>query len=456
MSVSGYELGTAETFRDFATPFDALKIAEQQVQFAIDPSKGLSRRRYGWFSDNSLFDTTYFDDDTPTGTIAIDTGATSTDTARLRSALAGQYVSQTLAQPGLGLEVDSNIVEYDADGYVSLTNGIIALGAGWHDRSQGGWGVAANGGPIQTFLGRVYDTTGAYAVLVANGQHLGNSPVPQDQWSEDVMNGADDADNPSGRQLRPDDGQISNWPYTWYAFGALYDAIIDPATDKPIAHHQFNVPRSSFDRPNLTPMVVLDNDGTASELAVDVGGVQFALYGADIEGEAGEERALEPSRVTSANATGFISDQVAYTDEAIDPNAQIGKPVLAIRRESGVRDLTIRMDGLKPEPENDIYLYAFDEYDPATALDGTFREPNEPRHSSETHAEVNTTCTSYTPTTAVARGWDKATTEKKNERTLVQVATDDRIPVDATRVYTAVHDGTTTDAEVHARAVEGF
>jgi len=450
-----YELGTAETFDKYSTPYNVLKTGKQTVQFSHDPSKSLTKRRYGYYSNNAFFDATNIASNEPSGTITISTTATGTDTARIRSAIAGQYVSQTLAKPGVGLDVDSANINYDADGYVSTSHGQIAVGAGWHDGSSGGWGAAENGGPIQTFLGRVYTPTGAEAVCISDGNHVHGSPVPQPQWNLDDLSGQDDADNPSGVQLRPDDGVINNFPYTWYAFGALFDGIVPPEEDEEVLSHKFVPDSSSLDRSNLTPMVILDNDGTATAMSAELGGMQFSVYGADIKGgEGGEDRGTEMTRLTGTNANGFISDTVVVNNESIDVNAEPGKPALAVKRETGVRDVAFRIEELGVEPDTNVYIIAWDEYDPATALDGTFRQPNKPRNTEESLLEVNTTCTTYTPTQAVQRGWDKV--KGANDADIAPVSTTDEIPIDATRVYTLVNDGSAGDAEILVRGIEGY
>ena len=446
-----YELGTAELFEQFATPYNKLQTAEQTVQFYHDPSKNLNRRRYGFYSNNTLFDNAFYTN-SPDGLIDISTTATGTDTARTRSSVAGQYVGHTIATPGVGIDIDSANVSYDADGYVQLSHGQIAVGAGWHDGSAGGWGV---GGPVQTFIGRVYSSTGVDAVCISNGQHVFGSPVSQENWNIDDLSGQDDADNPSGVQLRPDEGSIGNWPYSWYGFGALFDTEVAAETDGTIYTHKFTPDGATLDRPNLAPMVIVDNDGTASSLSVEMGGMQYTSTGVDLKGgEGGENRGTEVTRLTGANANGFIADQVGVTNESIDPNAEPGKPAMAIQRASPRRDLPLRIEQITAQPDTSIYILAWDEYEPGTALDGTFRDPNKPISATESEIQVNTTCTTYTPTTAVMRGWDKV--PGGNQEDLVPVATRDEIPIDATRVYSLVHDGSAGDAEITLRAIEGY
>lgn len=431
---------------DYSTPFQAVKTAAQETQFALDPSKDLTRRRYAWHSNNALFDATYLSNNDANGTITLDTGGSSANTARIRSAIAGQYVSQTLAQPGIGLDIAPSNVSIDSDNLASLSHGTVALGAGWHDGSSGGWGV---GGPVQTFIGLKMDSGGVEAHLISNGSHIGDSPVPQSEWNLDPMDGT----GPSGEVLRPQDGYIYNMPYTWYAFGALFVGIIHPETDQPIFFHRFTVDNASFDRPNLPTLLVVDDNGVASSLRTELGGMQYALYGAQLSGEGGEERATEASRTDYS-----VGTQAVTNNNSIDPVAEPGTPVVAIQRQGGVRDLSLRIDGIQANTDAPIYLFSWDEYDPATALSGAnFRDPNETvTPSSESKIKLDTAATDYTLTTAVSRGVDYLNTQK-NQESFQTLPTDDRIPIDATRVITAVHDGASATVDpAQVRVVEGY
>lgn len=307
------------------------------------------------------------------------------------------------------------------------------------------------GGPVNTFLGILIDDSGAQAVLISNGNHLGDSPVSQENWNKDEADGEEDSDNPSGLTYRPDNGYIYNFPYTWYAHGALFVGVIHPTKEKFVPFHRFNVNRSSLDRPNVTPMVMLDNGGVADSLSASLGGMQYVLYGAGRE--ASEERGVDTSRITNSN---FIGNQVVTNNEAIDPQEEVGVPIVAIRRKDGVRDIPVSAREIIPEVSDDIYVFAWDEYDIDTVLTGgTWREPHDTLFPAETKLEVNTDATDYTLGTAVARGWDKKDVSgNKAESSFLE--TDDRIPIDATRVYTAVHAGTATDGEFKFRFVEGY
>lgn len=51
-----------EDLCDSVTPFMANKTAQQELEFDIDPSKGLTKKRYGWYSDNVLYDSSFISD----------------------------------------------------------------------------------------------------------------------------------------------------------------------------------------------------------------------------------------------------------------------------------------------------------------------------------------------------------------------------------------------------------
>lgn len=444
-----YEIGSAELFRDLATPYDAIKTAEQAVQFTIDPSKGVNKRRYHWFSNNTLFDESFVSSDDGRGVINLDTTTTGTDTVRIQSSLAGQYISHTLAQPGLGFDVDTSNISYDSNNLTQLSHGQMALGVGWHDKTTGGWGV---GGPVNTFLGILLEDDGAKAVLVSNGNHLGNSPVSQSDWNMDKMDGSETSDNPSGLTFKPDNGYIYNFPYSWYAHGALYVGVIHPSENKFVPFHKFVVDRSSFDRPNVCPMAILDNGGVNSQLSGSLGGLQYVLYGgSEVDSEV---RGVDTSRITPSN---YIGTQVVTNNEAVDPSSEPGVPLIAVRRESGVRDTAVSAEEVIPETAGDVYIFAWDEYDETAITGGTWRVPHDTLQPRETRLEVNTGVTGYTPSSkAVARGWDKhVVSGNKSESSFLD--TDDRIPIDGIRIYSAVNaDGTATDGEFKFRFVEGY
>jgi len=435
-----------EEISDSITPFLANKVAEQNLEFDIDPSKGLTQKKYGWYSNNSLFDKTHFTE--IPGAIELSTSATGSDTARIRSATAGQYRSQTLAVPGVGAAVTSG-VSRDANNYVSLDNGVVAIGAGWHDSSSGGWNV---GGTIQTFIGFKIDSEGAKAVLISDGEHQAGSPVSQENWSEDVLDDSGaNRRNPSGQLFTPEDGYIYNMPYTWYNQGALVVGLVDKSMNKFLPVHQFEVDgEPSLDRPNLPTNVIVDNDGDAASTTVELGGMQFSRYG---EGQELPTRNTQVSRFTSGS---FIGTAKVTNNNALDPQAEPGSPLVAIRSEDQLDDTLIRVPKIVMDADADVYLYQWDEYDDAAALTGeNFRKPKTVT-SGESKLEVDTEATDYSPSTYTLRGVTKIEGGKK-EVSLGVESTNDKLPIRGTRVVTVVSDGTSTDAQpIIVDVEEGF
>ena len=426
----------AQVLRSNSTPFDALKTQEQDVDFAIDPSYYLTKKRYGWWSGGTRFDEANFSE--VPGGIRVATGATADDTARIQSAIAGQYVSQTLAVPGQGLHLDPSVVSM-SDGRASLTHGIVAIGAGWHNGTSGGWEV---GSTVDTFLGFKLTPDGFFAVCISDGEHQAESPVAQPNWNQDPLDGSGD----TGNVLDPSFGYIYNQPYTWYNEGSLIVGYIDPSDNTFWAAHSFEIDNEpSLDTPNLPTVLVLDNDGTAESLPVTLGGMQYSRYGGGI-GQV-DKRQTPVGRIT---AGGYISTAVTTNNNAVDPSAASGDPVLAIRRKGGERELNLQTRDLVIEMDNDIYLFAWDEWDysAATSANSNFREPHAAQSSQETKVEVDTEVTSYRPQTAVFRGLVPISGGKEKERQLQNTKIAERVPIGATRVMTAVQRG--SDANIIA------
>lgn len=425
---------------DSVTPFLANKTAQQEIEFAIDPSKGLTKKRYAWYSNNSLFDSSFVSN--IAGGLELSTGSSSGDTARIRSSVPGQYQSQTLAVPGIGFNVEPNVIEVDSDNLVSTDSGLVAIGAGWHDNSAGGWDVNGSSGTIRSFLGLKIDTAGSEVVLISEGQHRGGSPVSQENWNIDTLDGSSDEDNPSGMEFRPDNGYIINTPYTWYNQGALVIGFIDKTRNRFIPIHRFEVDGiPSIDRPNLPTTVILDNDGNAETIITKVGGMQYSRYGT---GEVTDVRVTPISRQTTGN---YISNTVAVdSNDSIDPRAEPGKPLVSVQKQDSLDDTVGVVETVSLDSDNDVYVFVWDEYEPSAALTGeNFRQPTG-IDTVETKYNADTSATDYTPQTALLRGWKKIKGGKKDSEISTD-RTDDRIPIDATRIYTVVNAGTDTDAD---------
>lgn len=419
---------------DFTTtPFGAQKSAEQSVQFAFDPSRGLTRERIQWYSNGSRFDSSHFADGE--GEIDIQTGANSGDTARIQSVYAGQYVAQALAQPGIKVYIAPENVEIDADGHTSLSHGRVEIGP-----------FTRLNGEIYTGFGIRIDTDGMWAVWYSQGEHQGNSPVHQRKWRNDKLNALGE----SGLRYDPSKGYVLNFPYTWYNNGKLSVAILNASQDSLIRAHSFVPPddgegRASLATPNLPVQFFADNGSTAESLTAAIGGMQFSLYGAQ---DSGEKR-------DSFMAEKGVSVDTAAGDP-VDPISTPGTPIYAVRREPEAETLEITLDNIDVEPDGDIFLYVWDEWDTSSLTGANFREPFS-NFLTETRARVDTAATAYDNSNGVLRKVIPAKSGGGSNTSATDAAVDDPIPLDATRIVTAVgQTSSTISLDYVAKNIEGF
>ena len=430
MSNTGYAKEFENALRTFSTPFNSNKIAKENVQLSVEPQFGLTKRRYSWYSNGNLFDETLFDDTVESG-IRLQTTATSGDEARIKSSIAGLYIAQALAQVGVACIIDDNNVELDENNHSSLTHGEVYVGAFWWDDT--------NSEPY-TGVGYKWDTDGWTFFVKSLGYHIGKSPIHQSEFGFDTFDGS----GPSGNVIDPSDGYVWNWKYTWYNEGAFEGAVLNV-----IDNHIQTAVRDpiqgspSTDVPNLPPQLVVRNAGTAEQLGVELGGMQYSTFGAGIDDV--EFRRTEETRVTEGQS--YISDPKNTTNDAIDPNAQPGVPLISVRRQSGYDSLAVRVKELNARPLNDdIYVFEWDEYNPSTALTGaTFGSPQSVNLSGESRLVTDTSATDYTPSSdALLRSLHFMKGGQKNQESQeVTDISDIRVPSGATRVITAVYDGDT-------------
>jgi len=426
------------------TPFKSTKTSELDVQFAVDPSFGLTKERYGWYSNGALFDESFFTGSG--GKIEISTGSNSGDIARIRGAFSGQYQSQTLAEPGLGFSVAPGNTSLDGNGKVSLDTGKFTVGAFTWDTTNN---------VVDTGLAMQVDTSGATFILKSNGSHQAGSPVSQEDWNIDGLY----SKGPSDFTFDPGTGYIYNWPHTWYNQGALFMAILDNQINKIIPVHKFNVDQvPSMSTPNLPVQAVLDNDGTAASFSGDLGGMQYALYGTrDVE----IQTRSRPEVVR--NTAGDISLEVNTVDNAVDPVSEPGFPQVAVQRDTSKQNadvLELRLDRVFANATSDTYIFVWDEWNPETALTGaTFDEPESTSQSSETRILTDTQATDYSPTEAVIRDILFVTSGKQQSVNISEPAVNNRIPLEATQVITSVKAQGENDTEyqpLRVNYLEGF
>jgi len=184
-----------------STPYRARKTAAQTVQFSLDPDYPVSKKRWFFASNGTDFDRTNVTGST--GEVELATTATGSDTARLRSAISGEYVSHALAEPGQAVRIPSAYLQYDTEGAVQLSHGRMVWGTFTYDSATGS---------IENGLGLVLDSTGLSAFLRKDAAHVGKSPVPQNKWNQDP---ALDPGRGTG-VLDLSAGLTWNEPYTWY------------------------------------------------------------------------------------------------------------------------------------------------------------------------------------------------------------------------------------------------
>lgn len=427
------------------TPYDAQKTAELDIQFAIDPSFGLNKQRFGWYSNQNFLDESNIDG--VDGKFSLNTTATAGDSVRLRSAYPGQYIAHTLSEPGLGATIPEEHLEF-SNGLVSLTHGEISLDiAQWSDNNQ----RALNSHGISFEPDATYHQVRAGDTDVAK--------VAQEDWNIDTVDG----NGPSGFELRPEDGYIYLFIYSWYGEGAYILAISHPDTSTIIPLNRY-VPSQgddSFHAPNMPVQATVENNGTADPLEALIGGMQYTSHGSRESGIGVGTRSIEEARDPAA---GFIDTTVVLNDEAVDPFAEPGVPLLAGRRQVGdlrfEKGLRFELSDLFANVDSDIYLFAFDEYDvPGSGLDGTFSPPTSVGpNTDETGVETNTTCTTYSPSTATIRGITYISSSK-NSATTVTGDASSRIPLQATEVVTAAlgqGENNTTPRPFIATLIEGF
>lgn len=407
------------------TPFGATKTAELDIQFIIDPSYGLTRSRYGWHSNDVLFDSTFFTE--LDGSIEIQTSATSGDTARIRSAYPGRYIPHTLAEPGMGLQIPAKHLQYDTSGRgetVSLTHGEISAEiVEWDDSTDSG--VNAHG--------ISFEPDGLYVQIRKGDSNV--VFVRQENWNIDPLDGT----GPSGKTLRPENGQVWNFPFTWYGHGALVVAVQDARTGQMLAVHRANIDGDvSLGNPNLPIQLTVENKTTADPLSCRVGGMQFATHGSSNLSRTERGRENQISRHTGSS---YITNNVTLTNNEIDAYAEPGVPLISARRD--LTELNSRV-GLGMEVSDffinsggNVYIFIWDEFDETNALTGqNFRNLNS-QQEVESRMEVDTEATDYTPgANAVIRGMLFVSGDK-NTAELVTGEASSRLPLEATTVVTA-------------------
>lgn len=238
------------------------------------------------------------------GEIKLSTGISASATVKLESGERGRYMPGAAAQVGIGIRLP-----------VAPTGEQVVR-----------WGMfdASNG----YYWGR--DATGVFVARLNNGAE---SKTYQTAWNVDTLNGS----GPSGLTLSVTAGQIYHIDFTWYGYGLIEFVVIMRSTAK--GQEQVPVHRivvdgtTSVQNPNLPIAVDADNNATASNIDVFVGGRQYSIIG-------GYNPAFRVSSDYRVSAT------VNTTT----------KHYVSFRRKTGFEDRAVKIDGwtIIPQTQNMI------------------------------------------------------------------------------------------------------
>lgn len=414
--------GVGRYFDEQSSDYHDHHVAELDIQFKADSSFGLSKQRYGWYSNDTIFDSTFFSE--TDGLIRMTTSATADDSARLRSAYPGVYYPHTAADASLGMRIPSQHLQYDADNYVSLTHGEISAEiVEWNESTDSG----------QNAAGFSFEADAVYVQVRANDENT--HFVPQEEWNVDPMDGT----GPSNDVLQPEDGLIYNVTYSWYGFGNFCFQVYSKETGRMQTVHVTRTEGGpSINTPNMPIQVTVENKGTADGLGADVGGMVFATHGTSNTKETEEARTLEVVRHTT---TSYIGTNATFNNNSIDPFAEPGVPLVSIRRDESDLEsrvsLNMQIIDAFCNATSNMYLILWDEYDDSGLTNSNFRSPDT-SEPSETRVLVDTEATDYTPSSSAnIRGIQFLGTG--NQSTEFQTGdASTRIPLEATLVLTAV------------------
>lgn len=192
------------------------------------------------------------------GAIEVKSGTAGSSFAVLDTARRGEYQPGKTAEGGIGMRVTS----------LPTLDGKIELGC-FDDRNGFFFRITASGPSI---------------VIRRAGLEI--EEVPQSQWNIDKMNGAGSAEgNPSERTFDPATAYIYGVRYSYYGVGTIVFTVQLPATDgetemeQVVLHRYVPTLFPSTTDPNKQLRVAVDN-GTASEnVAVDIGGRRYDIFG---------------------------------------------------------------------------------------------------------------------------------------------------------------------------------
>lgn len=190
-----------------------------------------------------------------TGEILLETNTDANGTAQLSSAEVGRYIPGFGAEIGLGVRLPAAL----------SGDQTIEFGGFTSDLQDG------------LYFG--YDADGLYVARLRDGTEV--QKVRQADWNIDPLDGT----GRSGVTIDVANGAIYQINWTWYSYGQIVWAILAVINNKQtfIPVHQINnfidFSGTSIVDPSLRVTVLAENNGTASNAQVYVGGRQYSIIG---------------------------------------------------------------------------------------------------------------------------------------------------------------------------------
>lgn len=230
-----------------------------------------------------------------TGEILVSSGATTGSSACLESAEIGRYIPGYGAQLGIGARIE-NLITGDQEARVG--------GIGANKQNGFYFGV---------------DSTGVFVARRRDG--VVKDKTYQPDWNLDPLDGTGD----SGVVLTLTQGNVLQIDFTWYGYGQIRFGVLAVVDGKQsfIPCHSLRVDgETSVASPNLKVCVEVDNNTTAEDVSVYVGGRQYSIIG---------------NYVPKYRFTGDFRGDVDTSTTVV--------PLISFRRKSDFSDRSIKIEG---------------------------------------------------------------------------------------------------------------
>tara|TARA_R110000824_G_scaffold183252_1_gene364248 strand:- start:332 stop:1603 length:1272 start_codon:yes stop_codon:yes gene_type:complete len=231
------------------------------------------------------------------GEIYLSTGATAGSTSTVLSAEIARYIPGYSAEIGIGVRTTT----------VPTGDQVVTWGGHTYSRDNG-------------FYFK-YTASGLFIVRERNGVEA--ESIAQTDWNIDPMDGT----GASGYTLDLTKGHIYQIDYTWYGYGAIRYSIVattDNGRQRPIPVHTISIGTftgTSISDPSLQLFIRAENNTTASDIDVYLGGRQYSIVG---------------NYVAKYRFTGDTRDSTAVTTTLT--------PLVAFRHKAGFENRSLKLD----------------------------------------------------------------------------------------------------------------